>query len=54
MNDEQVKALKDFGKQLAIIYQSAIEESGSTEVAKQIVHQFIRATINQDTPKFFM
>lgn len=54
MNDEVTKAAKELGKQAAILYQSALNESGSSEVANQVVFQFMKALFRQDSMKFFM
>lgn len=54
MSKEQIKAFEDLGKGLAIMYQNALDESGSTEIADSIVRQFLKAQLNQDSIKFFM
>ena len=54
MNQEQIEALKQFGAQAAIVFLSALKESGSTETAKMVTELFMRAVLKPDTPKFLI
>lgn len=54
MDKEQIKALTELGKQGAILYTGALEESGSAETAKEVLFQFMRALLKPDSTKFFM
>ena len=54
MTEEPKKALIILGKEAAILYESALEESKSEEMSKNIVYEFMRALLRPDSNRFFI
>ena len=54
MDEETKKALIMLGKEAAVLYISALEESKSEEMAKNIVYEFMRALLRPDSNRFFI
>ena len=54
MSNEQIKVFEELGRGLAIMYINALDESGSSEIANNIVRQFLKAQLNQDSIKLYM
>lgn len=54
MDEETKKALVILGKEAAILYKSALEESKSEEMAKNIVYEFMKALLRPDSNRFFV
>ena len=50
---EMIEAGITLGRMGAAIFQGAMQETGSTEIARDIVKQYYKAMLNNDNPMFF-